>query len=131
LADWTRPEYPAGLTKATWDKKKSILAKIGGATGIGEELTKLKRLYDAVDWDKIEIAKHLPKGNEFTKKDWAQRRNDALKEVAGSLTKFYQELYRQCPPVHHSGLPTWRRCQHRCPTVPGNDPLGQQDALFR
>lgn len=93
MTDWTRPEYPASLTKATWDKKKSILAKIGGATGIGDELTKLKRLYDAVDWDKIEIGKHLPKGNDFNKKDWEGQRDDALKEVAGNLTKFSQALY--------------------------------------
>jgi hypothetical protein len=94
LADWSRPPYPENLTKTHWDKKKSILAKIGGATGIGDELLKVKQLYDDVDWDKIEIGKHLPKGNDFTKKDWERQRDEALKEVAGSLAKFSQELYR-------------------------------------
>jgi len=93
VADWVRPDYPVILTKTNWDKKKSILAKIGGATGIGEELTKVKHLYDAVDWDKIEIGKHLPKGNDFTKKDWADQRDAAFREVAGNLTKFSQALY--------------------------------------
>ena len=93
MAEWERPQYPDMLTKVYWDKKKSVLAKMAGATGIGEEMLKVKRLYDAVGWDKIEIGKNLPKGNSFTKSAWALQRDQAFSEIGGSLTKFSQGLF--------------------------------------
>ena len=51
-----RPDYPAILTKTNWDKNKGVVAKMAGATGVGDALSKLEAAYKAVDWKKFEIA---------------------------------------------------------------------------
>ena len=50
---FTPPAYPAVLTKANWDKNKGVVAKMAGATGVGDALSKLEAAYKAVDWKKF------------------------------------------------------------------------------
>lgn len=47
--------YPVTLTQKDWDKKKPLLAKTK-STGIGEALTGLKKMHDAVSWDLFDLA---------------------------------------------------------------------------
>jgi len=47
------PDYPAILTDADWQKKKGIIAKMTGETGIGAQLKKIKTAFDNVDWPKF------------------------------------------------------------------------------
>jgi hypothetical protein len=91
--DFNRPDYPKSLTRANWDKKKSLLAKAAGETGVGEAMDAAKGAYDAVDWDKLEGCNHAPSGNNFTKAAWKAVRDDAMKEVTGNLAKFSRSLY--------------------------------------
>lgn len=46
----TFPVYPAILTKADWDKKKGVFAKVfTGETGVGAAMTAAKAAYDKMD----------------------------------------------------------------------------------
>lgn len=47
---YTPPAYPDELTQKYWDKKKSLLAKAAGETGIGDAAKAAKALYDKIDW---------------------------------------------------------------------------------
>lgn len=44
------PAYPNELTKDYWDKKKGLLAKVAGKTGVGEAAETAKDAYDQIDW---------------------------------------------------------------------------------
>ena len=50
------PAYPDDLTNTTWQKKKGILAKIAGETGIGDLLKTLAAEYGHVDWQKFKLS---------------------------------------------------------------------------
>ena len=54
------PDYPTTLTNADWQKKKGLLAKMAGETGIGAALIKAKTAHDAVDWAKIDVLNAYP-----------------------------------------------------------------------
>ncbi len=84
---FTRPAYPAVLTKANWDKKKGTIAKMAGATGVGAALDALKKAYDAVAWDKIEISNNRPSQSEFSLAKMEQMKKAALAEMNGSCAK--------------------------------------------
>lgn len=43
-------EIPADLTEAYWSKHKGTIAKMAGATGVGDALAKLKTAFGKVDW---------------------------------------------------------------------------------
>jgi hypothetical protein len=51
--------YPELLTKAKWDKEKGIIAKLAkGETGVGAMLDELRKVYDGIPWDKLEVKLH-------------------------------------------------------------------------
>ena len=80
-----RPDYPAVLTKANWDKNKGVIAKMAGATGVGDALAKLEAAYKAVDWKKFEIAANKP--NPFSLPKLEAMKKDALAEMNGNAAK--------------------------------------------
>ena len=41
---------PSVLTESDWNKKKGIIAKMAGETGIGAQLKKVETTYEKVDW---------------------------------------------------------------------------------
>ena len=43
-------EYPTILTDKDWQKKKGLLAKAGGETGIGAQMDKIQADFKKVDW---------------------------------------------------------------------------------
>jgi len=55
----TIPQIPAILTDKDWQKKKGILAKAQGETGVGELMKKLAQSHIAVDWTKFKVANPL------------------------------------------------------------------------
>jgi hypothetical protein len=91
--EFNRPDYPVELTRKSWDKKKSVLAKAAGRTGIGDAMDKAKAAYDAVDWKTLEALNHPPEARRFTLDGLAGTRDAALKEMIGGLAKFSQSLY--------------------------------------
>src|ERR1039457_2882297 len=54
------PDYPTTLTNADWQKKKGLLAKMAGETGIGAALIKATTAHEAVDWAKIDVLNAYP-----------------------------------------------------------------------
>jgi len=65
------PEYPKALTVAGWDKTKGLIARIKKVkTGVSEELTKTKKVFDAVPWGvPLSIGGLVPEGKRLTEKD--------------------------------------------------------------
>src|SRR5438552_15479493 len=47
-------ELPVILTVADWNKKKGVIAKMAGETGIGAELAKVKVVYDKISWPDLD-----------------------------------------------------------------------------
>lgn len=47
---YTPPDYPEQLTHKYWDKKKSLLAKAAGKTGVGEAAKAAAAAYGKIDW---------------------------------------------------------------------------------
>ncbi len=82
---FTRPAYPAVLTKSNWDKNKGIVAKMAGATGVGEALAKLESAFNAVDWKKFEIAANKP--NPFSLPKLEAQKKLAIAEMNGNAAK--------------------------------------------
>lgn len=46
-------DYPAILTNRDWQKRKGLLAKAGGETGVGAQMDKIQQAFKAVDWTKF------------------------------------------------------------------------------
>lgn len=86
-----RPDYPAVLTKANWDKNKGVIAKMAGATGVGDALSKLEAAYKAVDWKKFEIAANKP--NPFSLPKLDAQKKAALAEMNGNAAKLRAAAY--------------------------------------
>jgi hypothetical protein len=80
-----RPDYPAVLTKTNWDKNKGVVAKMAGATGVGDALSKLEAAYKAVDWKKFEIASNKP--NPFSLPKLEAMKKAAIAEMNGNGAK--------------------------------------------
>ncbi|MCE9657917.1 MAG: hypothetical protein K8R60_05115 [Burkholderiales bacterium] len=80
-----RPDYPSVLTKTNWDKNKGLAAKMAGATGVGEALSKLESAYKAVDWKKFEIAANKP--NPFSLPKLEAMKKAAIAEMNGNAAK--------------------------------------------
>jgi hypothetical protein len=80
-----KPDYPAVLTKTNWDKNKGVIAKMAGATGVGEALSKLEAAYKAVDWKKFEIAANKP--NPFSLPKLEAMKKAAIAEMNGNAAK--------------------------------------------
>jgi hypothetical protein len=58
--DYTPLTYPPEITKATWDRKKGLVAKALGETGIGEACANAEALFDKIDWAAFDIIKLTP-----------------------------------------------------------------------
>lgn len=82
---FTPPAYPAILTKANWDKNKGVVAKMAGATGVGDALSKLETAYKAVDWKKFQIAANKP--NPFSLPKLEAMKKAAIAEMTGNAAK--------------------------------------------
>jgi hypothetical protein len=80
-----RPDYPTILTKTNWDKNKGVVAKMAGATGVGDALAKLEAAYKAVDWKKLEIAENKPNPFNLTKLEAMKKA--AIAEMNGNAAK--------------------------------------------
>ena len=80
-----KPDYPAVLTKTNWDKNKGVIAKMAGATGVGDALSKLEAAYKAVDWKKFEIAANKP--NPFSLPKLEAMKKAAIAEMNGNAAK--------------------------------------------
>lgn len=75
------PAYPDELTNAAWQKKKGILAKIAGETGIGDMLKELVKEYGHIDWEKFKLATAAKgQGAKRTKQDVKDAYDDAIVE---------------------------------------------------
>ena len=82
---FTPPAYPAVLTKTNWDKNKGVVAKMAGATGVGDALSKLETAYKAVDWKKFQIAANKP--NPFSLPKLEAMKKAAIAEMTGNAAK--------------------------------------------
>lgn len=73
------PAYPKKLLKSEWDKNKGIIAKMRhGETGVGAAMEKLKAVYDAVGWVKLQKATGNTQPNSS---------KDGLKGITASMAK--------------------------------------------
>jgi hypothetical protein len=88
-----KPDYPKILTSKDWDKKKGVIAKMHGETGLGKKMDEVERLFNAVDWNKINMYAHRMDWKTVTKAKWDKVLNDAVKEVTGPLPKVSKGLY--------------------------------------
>jgi len=96
MAEFPKPEYPKILTKKDWDKNKGVIAKMHGETGIGAKMEAVQKLYDAVDWDKINMTgrrKGWTWGQDISQPNWDKVYNEAKAEVVGNLAKVSKALY--------------------------------------
>jgi hypothetical protein len=84
-----RPDLPGILTRANWDKKKSVIAKVQGKTGIGEQMDRLKAAYAKVDWEKLAMRDPGSRGFSFAL--WDEMRDAAVAEVKGNLRRVVEE----------------------------------------
>lgn len=91
---YTKPELPKILTRKDWDKNKGVIAKMHGKTGIGDALDDLKKAYDAVDWDALNMFEKRMDWRTVTKKAWDKAFDDAKSEMTGNLTSLSKELYK-------------------------------------
>jgi hypothetical protein len=80
-----RPDYATVLTKSNWDKNKGVVAKMAGATGVGEALAKLETAYKAVDWSKFEIVNNKP--SPFSLAKLEAQKKAAVAEMNGNAAK--------------------------------------------
>ena len=54
------PTWPATLTNADWQKKKGIISKVAGKTGIGEAMTAAENSFKQITWSLFDAATALP-----------------------------------------------------------------------
>lgn len=54
------PTWPAILTNADWQKKKGVISKIAGKTGIGEAMTAAENAFKQINWDLFDAVTALP-----------------------------------------------------------------------
>ena len=100
MTEFTKPDYPLILTRKDWDKKKGVIAKMAGKTGIGEQCDKVFALYKAVHWDRLDLVERRRtvlqnwRDDSFTKANWEKLLKEAMAEVTGSMTKLSMELYK-------------------------------------
>ena len=86
------PQIPQILTKADWDREKGVIAKIGvGETGIGAQMEKLRGVYNAVNWNKLNVKTAFPQDpTDPALVDAALK--EAKAEYAAKVEKVRQEL---------------------------------------
>jgi len=89
---FVRPQYPAILTHAEWGRRKGLMAKFAGRTGVGVTMEKCERLYGAVDWEALELSRGMAL-RDFTQSEWRDRLDKAKRETTGRLRSFVEALY--------------------------------------
>ena len=100
MTTFTKPAIPQILTRQDWDKKKGVIAKMAGPTGIGAQCDKVAAAYKAVKWDKFDFPARRAavlknwRDDSFTRDNWNKLLNEAGSEVQGNMTKLSQELYK-------------------------------------
>src|SRR5262249_60699584 len=52
--------YPATLTKTFWDKKKGLIGKAAGETGIGDAAAKAEAAFKKINWNVFDIVRQTP-----------------------------------------------------------------------
>lgn len=86
-----KPEIPQILTDKSWQKKKGLVAKIAGKTGIGAQMKKMSKAYAAVDWRLLDIGVSAPQGKaktrEALKKTFDNAGAEFKTKVNGKLRK--------------------------------------------
>lgn len=75
------PVYSDKLTKKHWDKKKSVLAKAAGQTGVGDAAQKAEAAYNKIDWGPF-----LTLGLPTASNDAALKQAEAIK--SGMIAKW-------------------------------------------
>jgi hypothetical protein len=93
MSTFIPPEYPDCLTPQNWDKKKGVIAKMAGETGIGASLTKLKKVYDDTDWKIIQVDDRKPKINDFKLPEWEKMCKEAATQGVKELEKLRKAAY--------------------------------------
>jgi hypothetical protein len=88
-----KPDYPKILTRKDWDKNKGVIAKMHGETGLGKKMDDVEKLFNAVDWDKINMFAHRMDWRTVTAAAWDKVRDNSIKEVEGPLSKVSKALY--------------------------------------
>lgn len=56
----TQHKYPAILTNKDWQKKKGLLGKMAGETGVGDAMDALQKSYEKVNWKIFDPGAALP-----------------------------------------------------------------------
>lgn len=90
--EFPTPEIPKILTKNNWDKKKGVIAKMHGRTGIGEQMVAFVTAFGKVDWDALNLFKLRMDWKTVTVAEWEKRTKAAKDEMNGSLDKVCDEL---------------------------------------
>jgi hypothetical protein len=100
LRDNEQPAYPKNLTRADWDKKKGLIAKWYGRTGVGEECDKVYDLYGKVTWRKLEMNTLMRGGgfatwasDDFNKANYDDIRKEARAQILGPMAVLAVGLY--------------------------------------
>ncbi len=97
--EFPKPEYPKILTRKDWDKNKGVIAKLAGETGLGAKMDDVQKLFDAVDWDALNLTKRREdwrwggSGTLISMDSWNKIFSEAKAEVAGNLAKVSKALY--------------------------------------
>ncbi len=87
------PVYPDILTVANWNKQKGIIAKVvKGETGIGARLTRLRSVYDAVEWQYFDPSYSGPLRKPKTKAELDERLKQA-RSKGGQLEALRKECF--------------------------------------
>jgi DNA repair exonuclease SbcCD ATPase subunit len=76
------PVWPAILTNADWQKKKGVIAKIAGKTGVGEAMTSAEKAFKKIDWNKMDARNILP----------INRDPDKIKAAKAEAIKVYKTV---------------------------------------
>lgn len=89
-----KPKYPSELTKAYWDKKKSLSGKAQvKKTGVGEALAAAKTAFDKIDWAKIDLFENpLSNMNRYSTDEFEKAYKMAVAEVEGAAVKASKAL---------------------------------------
>jgi hypothetical protein len=87
---------PEILTKQNWDKKKGIIAKLAGPTGIGDKLEELRKAYAKVDWKKVNAYERMGgfshwNKDDFTRATWQKYLTEAQAQVQGPMVAVVKE----------------------------------------
>lgn len=87
MSNFVKPEYPTILTAENWNRKKGVIAKMAGETGIGASLTKLKKVFDDTDWKVIQVDDRKPNPSDFRLDAWEKMCKEAATQAVSEVGK--------------------------------------------